>query len=321
MAGGRILGALRMEKTGRRSLLIAAGILAAFTCPIAVVQAQTTVPPPVVATVAVPAKTILFVGNSFTQGAHSAVRRYRADTVTDLTNDGTGGVPAIFKLMTQEAGLNYNVSLETQGGTGLEFHYATRRALLDRRWDVVVLQEFSTLDRARPGDPGSLVTYSRLLAAMFRQRNPAVRIELSSTWSRADETYQPMGHWFGKPITAMALDLRAGANLALANRSIDGIIPIGEAWNRAFAEGVADPNPYDGTDFGKVDLWTYDQYHASTAGYYLEALMIFGKVTGRDPRSLGANEKAADDLGLSPRLAALLRDIAFRQLEAEKGAR
>ena len=308
-------------KTAKFGFLLAASF-AALAPAIASAQVQAPVPPPVVATVpAAPAKTILFVGNSFTQGAHSAVRRYRPDTVTDLTNDGTGGVPAIFKLMTQEAGLNYTVSLETQGGKGLDFHYETRRALLDRRWDVVVLQEFSTLDRAKPGDPGLLVTYSRLLAAMFRKRNPAVRIEFSSTWSRADETYQPRGHWFGKPITAMALDLRTGANLALANRTIDGIIPVGEAWNRAFAEGVADPNPYDGTDFGKVDLWTYDQYHASTAGYYLEALMVFGKVTGLDPRSLGANEKAADDLGLSPRLAASLRDIAFRQIEAEKAAR
>lgn len=308
-------------KTGKVGFMLAASF-AAFASATASAQVRTPVPPPVVATVpAAPARTILFVGNSFTQGAHSAVRRYRPDTVTDLTNDGTGGVPAIFKLMTQEAGLNYHVSLETQGGKGLDFHYETRRALLDRKWDVVVLQDFSTLDRARPGDPGLLLTYSRLLAAMFRQRNPAVRIEFSSTWSRADETYQPRGHWFGKPITAMALDLRTGANLALANRTIDGIIPVGEAWNRAFAEGVADPNPYDGTDFGKVDLWTYDQYHASTAGYYLEALMIFAKVTGLDPRSLGANEKAADDLGLSPRLAASLRDIAFRQIEAEKAAR
>lgn len=308
-------------RVGRGLLLIAGAALVALAPAAAGAQVQAPVPPPVVATVAPPARTILFVGNSFTQGAHSAVRRYRPDTVTDLTNDGTGGVPAIFKLMTQEAGLNYNVSLETQGGKGLDFHYDTRRALLDRKWDVVVLQEFSTLDRAKPGDPGLLVTYSRLLAAMFRQRNPAVRIEFSSTWSRADETYQPKGHWFGKPITAMALDLRAGANLALANRSIDGIIAVGEAWNRAFAEGVADPNPYDGTEFGKTDLWTYDQYHASTAGYYLEALMVFGKVTGLDPRVLGANEKAADDLGLSPRLAAALRDIAFRQLEAEKAQR
>ena len=115
----------------------------------------------------------------------------------------------------------------------------------------------------------------------------------------------------------MAATLRGGANLALANRAVDGIIPVGEAWNRAFAEGVADPNPYDGTSFGQVDLWTYDQYHGSIAGYYLEALVIFGKVTGVDPRSLGAKERAADDLGLSPTVAAALRDIAFRQLEAE----
>lgn len=308
-------------KTGEFGFLLAASfaLLAPAT---ARAQARAPARPLAVATVpAAPAKTILFVGNSFTQGAHSAVRRYRPDTVTDLTNDGTGGVPAIFKLMTQEAGLNYTVSLETQGGKGLDFHYETRRALLDRRWDVVVLQDFSTLDSTKPGDPGLLLTYSRLLAAMFRQRNPTVRIEFSSTWSRADETYRPRGHWFGKPITAMALDLRTGANLALANRTIDGIIPVGEAWNRAFSEGVADPNPYDGTDFGKVDLWTYDQYHASIAGYYLEALMVFGKVTGLDPRSLGAKEKAADDLGLSPRLAASLRDIAFRQIEAEKAGR
>jgi len=115
--------------------------------------------------------------------------------------------------------------------------------------------------------------------------------------------------------------LRAGANLALANRSVDGIIAVGEAWNRAFAEKLADPNPYDGIDFGKLDLWTYDQYHGSVAGYYLEALMIFGKVTGRDPRTLGAKERAADDLGLSEGQAVALQNVAFRQIEAEKTQR
>jgi len=313
------MSGVMMSKSGWAVMLMAGAALAPLSP--ASARAQVQAPPPPAVTPTVPARTILFVGNSFTQGAHSAVRRYRPETVTDLMNEGTGGVPAIFKLMTQQAGLNYAVSLETQGGKGLDFHYEARRGLIDRRWDVVVLQEYSTLDQARPGDPALMLTYSRLLAAMFRQRNPAVRIELSATWSRADETYRPSGHWFGKPITAMALDLRRGANLALANRTVDGIIPIGEAWNRAFAERIADPNPYDGTDFGKVDLWAYDQYHASIAGYYLEALMIFGKVTGLDPRSLGANEKAADDLGLSPRLAAALRDIAFRQLEAERLSR
>ncbi|MES2452945.1 MAG: DUF4886 domain-containing protein [Pseudomonadota bacterium] len=304
---------MRMGKIG---FLVAAS-LAALAPAAAVARAQVQAPP--VARAAT--KTILFVGNSFTQGAHSAVRRYRTDTVTDLTGDGTGGVPAIFKLMAQQAGLSYEVSLETQGGKGLDFHYENRRALLDRKWDIVVLQDFSTLDRARPGDPGLLLRYSGLFASMFRQRNPAVRIELNSTWSRADETYLPKGHWYGKPIAAMALDLRAGANLALANRSVDGIIAVGEAWNRAFAEKLADPNPYDGIDFGKLDLWTYDQYHGSVAGYYLEALMIFGKVTGRDPRTLGAKERAADDLGLSEGQAVALQNVAFRQIEAEKTQR
>lgn len=304
----------------RRWVLIAGG--AALALAPTAVSAQVSAPaPPVAPTVQMAPRTILFIGNSFTQGAHSAVRRYRAGTVTDLTNGGTGGVPALFKLFAQQAGLNYQVSLETEGGQGLDFHYETRRALFDRAWDVVVLQDFSTLDRARPGDPGLLLRYSGLLAGMFRQRNPAVRIELNATWSRADLTYRTSSPWYGRPIATMAANLRGAANLALANRSVDGIIPVGEAWNRAFAEGVADPDPYNGTSFGQVDLWSYDQYHASIAGYYLEALVIFGKVTGVDPRTLGARERAADDLGLSPTLAAALRTIAFRQLEVEKRPR
>src|SRR3546814_9027112 len=85
-------------------------------------------------------KTILFIGNSFTQGAHSAARNWRAGSVTDLNKAGYGGVPALFELFTEQAGLDYRVSLETQGGKTLGFHYDERRALFDRPWDVVVLR-------------------------------------------------------------------------------------------------------------------------------------------------------------------------------------
>jgi hypothetical protein len=304
---------------GRIGLLLAASLAA--LAPVAA-GAQAVAPPPVRATVTAAPRTILFIGNSFTQGAHSAVRNYRADSVTDLNHDGYGGVPALFKLFAEESGQAWQVSLETQGGKGLDFHYDTRRALFDRPWDVVMLQDFSTLDREHPGDPALHVRYAGLLASLLRARNPQVRIELTATWSRADLTYKPKGAWYGKPITAMATDLRAASNLALASsKQIEGVVPVGEAWNRAFADGVADPNPYDGTAFGQVDLWSYDQYHASIAGYYLEALTIFGKVTGVDPRSLGATERAADELGLSPELAVTLQGVAFRQLEAERTGR
>jgi hypothetical protein len=83
--------------------------------------------------------------------------------------------------------------------------------------------------------------------------------------------------------------------------------------------GLADPNPYDGIDAGKLDLWTYDHYHGSTYGYYLEALVIFGSLTGRDPRSLGDTECSAFELGLSREQAGRLQQVAFDEL-AKAGA-
>jgi hypothetical protein len=268
------------------------------------------------ATVQLP-RTILFIGNSFTQGAHSAVRNWHADRVTDLTGAGYGGVPALFKEFTVEAGLNYAVSLETQGGQSLAFHYDQRRQLFDRAWDVVVLQEYSTLDRDRPGDATRYIRSVGQLGTLLRVRNHAVRVELMATWSRADQVYQPGGPWFGKPVATMADELRVAADRARrTNRSVSGVIPVGQAWNRAFAAGVADPNPYDGIAFGQANLWSYDHYHASTAGYYLEALVVFGHVTGIDPRTLGRGERAAEELGLSPELAVALQAIAREQLAA-----
>lgn len=260
-------------------------------------------------------RTILFVGNSFTQGAHSAVRNWHADRVTDLNDAGYGGVPALFKAFAEQAGLRYAVSLETQGGQSLAFHYDQRRRLFDRAWDVVVLQEYSTLDRERPGDPTAYIRAVGQLAALFRARNPQVKIDLMATWTRADEVYEPNGHWHGKPVGAMADDLRVAADRARrANRGVSAVIPVGQAWNRAFETGVADPDPYDGIAFGQVNLWAFDHYHASAAGYYLEALTVFGEVTGIDPRTLGRTERAADELGLSPDLAVSLQGIAHAQL-------
>jgi hypothetical protein len=264
------------------------------------------------------AETILFVGNSFIYGAGSPVKRYGADSVTDLNDAGFGGVPALFEAFTSEAGLDYEVSLAAVGGTGLDFHYAEQLPLLDSQWDHVVLSGSSMLDSARPGDPATLVKYAGLLAEVFRRRNPAVRIWLNATWSRADQTWLRDGHWYGKPISAMALDVRAGCDLAAARSGlIEAVIPVGQAWTRAMQMGIADPNPYDGLAFGKVDLWTYDQYHASAHGYYLEALVMFGIITGRDPRVLGEREMAADDLGISPAHAKALQRAAHAELAAQ----
>jgi hypothetical protein len=259
--------------------------------------------------------TILFIGNSFLFGSGSAVRFYRADTVTDLNGEGIGGVPALFKSFTQQAGLDYDVSLETRGGAGLDFHLANKLDVLGKRgWDKVVMHGYSTLDADKPRDSAKLVATSKQMADFLRTHNPKVDVYLMATWSRADETYPAKGAWAGQPIDVMARDVRAAYDKAAGPAGVKAVIPVGEAWTRAIQTGVADPNPYDGIDAGKLNLWTYDNYHASTHGYYLEALVIFGSVTGRDPRSLGQNECSAYELGISRAEAKALQQVAFDQL-------
>jgi hypothetical protein len=265
------------------------------------------------------AGSILFIGNSFTFGAGSAAHYYRADTVTDLNSQGVGGVPALFKSFTAQAGFNYDVYVETEPGVGVDWHLDHKLAVIGQRsWDAVVMNGYSTLDQKKPGDPAVLISSIHQMAEFLRARNPAVELWLISTWPRADQTYDAKGAWYGKPIEAMARDVRSGYDqAAAATPGIKGVIAVGDAWVRAMHSGVADPNPYDGIEAGKIDLWTYDHYHASTYGYYLDALMLFGSITGRDPRSLGANECSGLELGLSGVQAAALQQVAFDQLSSE----
>jgi hypothetical protein len=259
-----------------------------------------------------PPRSILFVGNSFTFGAMSDVMTYRKDSVSDLNGDGMGGVPALFKRFADESGLKYNVSLETAAGQTLKWHLENKKAVIDRSWDVVVLQQYSTLDPDRPGDVTETIPAAKSLTELLKVRNPNVDISLVATWTRPDQTFPSGKHWSGQPVTRMAMDLRkADDEVRALVPSIARIVPVGQAFNCAIGRKIADPNPYDGLTPGEIDLWASDHYHASNSGYYLEALTIFAALTHEDPRSLGPNELAAHDLGIEPRLAVELQDVAF----------
>jgi hypothetical protein len=258
-------------------------------------------------------RTILFIGNSFTFGALSDAMTYRKDSVRDLNGDGMGGVPALFKRFADEAGLRYSVSLETAAGQTLAWHLANKRGVIDRPWDAVVLQEYSTLSPEKPGDPSETIPAARELAKLFRHRNRSVDISLVATWTRADLTYPSGKPWSGKPVQRMALDLRkADDRVRAAVPSISRVVPVGQAFNCAIARKIADPNPYDGLTTAPIDLWASDHYHASNEGYYLEALTIFTAVAHADPRKFGRTETAARDLGIRPAIAVMLQTVAFQ---------
>ena len=172
----------------------------------------------------VSARTILFIGNSFTFAANSPAHYYKPDTVTDLNGPGptgktVGGVPAIFKAFTKEAGLDYTVSLETVGGKGMDYHFAQKRALLDKSWDVVVMHGYSTLDIDHPGNPALLVQSAKQMTDMLRARNRRADVWLTATWSRADQTYPDGKPWHGKPIQQMGIDVAAAYDMAAKKRA------------------------------------------------------------------------------------------------------
>ena len=134
----------------------------------------------------------------------------------------------------------------------IDFHLANKLDVIGTRgWDTVVMNGFSLLDADKPRDPAK-------------------------------------GAWASQTVEVMARDIRAAYDKAAGPAGVKAVIPVGEAWTRAMQAGVADTNPYDGIEAGKLNLWTYDAYHASTHGYCLEALVVFGSLTGKDPRSISS---------------------------------
>jgi HYR domain-containing protein len=111
-------------------------------------------------------KLVLFVGNSYTFGRVDPVMSYNTANVTDLTwdmwldnPDGTnddephpwGGIPGVFKKLTDQAGLEYDVSISARNAASLRGHFLNsnpagwdlRGNVASQRFDTVVLQDLS----------------------------------------------------------------------------------------------------------------------------------------------------------------------------------
>jgi hypothetical protein len=126
-------------------------------------------------------------------------------------------------------------------------------------------------------------------------------------------------------LAGMTADLHASfAAKAQSNPGFAGVIPVGDAFQRALDERIAKADGFYGADGtyapalprDKINLWWLDYLHASRYGSYLSALVIFGTLTGIDPGSFGASEQAASDLGIGGGDAVKLQRAASEQLTA-----
>ena len=263
-----------------------------------------------------------------------------------------GGVPGLFKAFADQAGLDVDVRHSLRGGATLRGHllntnpagWDLRANIAAQSWDVVVLQGNSTeaVDRAG-GDFRQFNAYVGLLTHFVRvgqartyresqlypggsnalrtlpanpRANPAAAVYLYQTWARPDLAYPAGAPYAGEPLETMTGDLVTAYGQAAQTHGATGVVPVGQAFMRAVQEGVAVRNPYE-PDRKGFDLWWHeDQFHPSGHGAYLSALVMFGTITGIDPASFGASERAARDLGLPPLHALQLQAVASQQLRA-----
>src|SRR5439155_15760713 len=274
---------------------------------------------------------------------------YNTEHVTDLTYemwraDATGsnadephpwgGIPGVFKKLTDQAGLDYDVSISARNAATLRGHYLNlnpagwdlRGNIASQRWDIVVMQDQS--DEPLPAGRGSNAnlpnfnTYVDKIEAYVHTGiadigipgNPNARaatdVYLYETWARPD-MIGPNGtnqfYTADERLEAMKTDLHnAYFDRAAANPGILGVSPVGDAFLRAVTDGVAMRDPYV-PEAGKIDLWHTDFFHPRKYGSYLSALVHLASIACIDPMSLGPGEQAAAYLGISPAIAAQLQ--------------
>jgi hypothetical protein len=301
---------------------------------------------------------ILFVGDSFTHGRYLPVRTYNSANVTDENYDVAstssraetssepgpyGGIPGIFKMLTTEAGLNYDVHIEAISSTSLASNYSdATQVVANPQWNSVVLQELSylpiptSLSGTSSSDPNTFCNSVKTIEQGVHAQNSAAKVYLYQTWARADEAHSLVN---GSTTFAQALGELTSSyhntyyQAATNDGSIAGVAPAGDAWLTAMSDGYMDEaDPYSST--AQPYLWflyqagsnpsttstSPDYLHPSVYGAYLSALVLYEQITGQNSMTLGSGETAAAALGISGTIAVELQDVAHSQVTGGSAA-
>jgi hypothetical protein len=171
------------------------------------------------------------------------------------TNDLPGMVAAIAR----QAGDTFTVASAAGPNLALIDHLngATDAAarIAGGGWDWVILQQGpTTVEMCRD----SLILWTRMFDTLARAAG--ARPALLMTWPTAAEP---------------GLFDAVRVSFQEAARAVHGVfLPAGEAWRAALA---ADP---------RIGVYGGDGFHPSVTGTYLAALVIYGRLSGRDVRAL-----------------------------------
>ena len=209
-------------------------------------------------------------------------------------------------------------------------------------WNSVVLQEATYqaippfLSGNRKSKPGAFCKAVNTIEQAIHRASPATKVFLYETGAPSDTAYRnSTSTGFSDMAYRKALSELTDAyhdaylTAAAEDQHIAGTAATGDAWSRAWAVGVANPDPYGGTATGVPLTFNYQQgsdpqtsakatgagfHHPSIYGAYLNSLVLFQTLTGTDVRTFGETEKAAHALHISLVVATQLQQIAWESV-------
>ena len=208
-----------------------------------------------------------------------------------------------------------------------------------------LITDIDNADKAASVANAAITLYETppIAAFGYTSSNPNAPIFGSSTVAQqgGNKAYAPyVGD--ANPISAMASDVHNAYeteanqfNTANPTKSHVNVALAGDAWVSAINLGYAQQNPFLANEpAGEVDLWDSDPllacctvpigYHPSDYGDYLDALMLFGQITGIDPTTVAAEfdttnalygDSASAALDISPQIAIDLAVAAEETLQ------
>ena len=206
---------------------------------------------------------VLAIGNSFSQDATRYLHQIARADGEDLriANLYIGGCPLERHFRNMQAD---NRAYELQyNGMGTGFFVSIKEALLNRSWDVITLQQVSTLSPR----PDSYYPYINALYDYVKQNVPKAKVLIHQTWAyeQGSEKLARLGYEDHK---VMFAELKAAYEQVRETVGADGIIPAGQLFQNLLATGW--------------ETVHRDTFHASKgAGRYALGLLWYRMLTGK----------------------------------------
>lgn len=281
-------------------------------------------------------------GNSATGSKYVVDENYgQTGARKELESGPWGGIPGIFAELAEESGLSYDVHIEAISETSLEKNYAAAAGVIAQsKWNAVVLQELSvkpipySLSNDNISNPSGFCESVQTIEKAVHGASALAKVYLYEPWPSGDlantlSSGDPAN--YAVKLTALAnANHNAYYSAASHDGNIAGVAPVGEAWVNAWAAKVANSNPFLAGASSNLPILWYDIYpvndpvitkpdnhHPSIYGAYLSGLVLFQKITGTDVRTLGGQEKAAAQLGISSTVASQLQLVAWQTVTQE----